>query len=167
MRLRISLGLAVLVAALGVLAIGVGSASATYVSRAPDPQTTNIPYLAWAGEEVKVVKCIGADYGGEDISALAGQSRIEALLSGEIRVEDWSGVDEVHSGPVFLNDQDGSVVGQIVNGGRNLCWSVHVTSQKPGLAVIKLAVSPNLLTLVPGLDPVLKHQFLVVWMQDQ
>ena len=48
-----------------------------------------------------------------------------------------------------------------------LCFSVHVTSQKPGMAVIKLAVSPNLLTLVPGLDPILKHQFLVIWMQDQ
>ena len=35
------------------------------------------------------------------------------------------------------------------------------------MAVIKLAVSPNLLTLVPGLDPILKHQFLVIWMQDQ
>ena len=165
MRLRISLGLAALVAALGVLAIGVGSAGATEVkSSAPDPQTTNIPYLAWAGEEVKVVKCIGGD-DGIDVSSVSQQTGIAALLSGKFRVEDWSGVDEVHSGPVFLNDQDGSVVGQIV--GRQLCWSIHVTSQKPGLAVIKLAVSPNLLTLVPGLDPILKHQFLVIWMQDQ
>ena len=164
MRLRISIGLAALVAAVGVLAIGVGSAGAGVNHYAPDPQTTNVPYLAWAGEEVKVVKCIGGN-DGIDVSAVSQQNDIGALLSGKFRVEDWSGVDEVHSGPVFLNDQDGSVVGQIV--GRQLCWSVHVTSQKPGLAVIKLAVSPNLLTLVPGLDPILKHQFLVIWMQDQ
>ena len=142
-----------------------GHRGATAVGTAPDPQTTNIPYLAWAGEEVKVVKCIGGS-DGIDVSAATNSSiGAGALLSGKFRVEDWSGVDEVHSGPVFLNDQDGSVVGTI-NQGR-LCWSVHVTSQKPGLAVIKLAVSPNLLTLVPGLDPILKHQFLVVWMQDQ
>ncbi|HST16382.1 MAG TPA: hypothetical protein VLK36_01855 [Gaiellaceae bacterium] len=165
MRLRISLALFTVLAAIGVLAIGVGSAGATVVNRAPDPQTTNIPYLAWAGEEVKVVKCIGGPNDAVDVSALGSASNINALLAGKFRVEDWSGVDEVHSGPVFLNDQDGSVVGTYEQG--RLCFSVHVTSQKPGLAVIKLAVSPNLLTLVPGLDPILKHQFLVIWMQDQ
>jgi hypothetical protein len=164
MRLRISLALFTVLAAIGALTIGVGSAGATAVNRAPDPQTTNIPYLAWAGEEVKVVKCIGGS-DGIDVSSIGSASNINALLAGKFRVEDWSGVDEVHSGPVFLNDQDGSVVGTYEQG--RLCFSVHVTSQKPGLAVIKLAVSPNLLTLVPGLDPILKHQFLVIWMQDQ
>jgi hypothetical protein len=167
MRLRISLGLVGLVAALGVLIFGVGTAAAgnEKPSGPPDPQTTNVPYLAWAGEEVKVVKCIGGPNDSVDVSAIGSASNISALLAGKFRVEDWSGVDEVHSGPVFLNDQDGSVVGTYEQG--RLCFSVHVTSQKPGMAVIKLAVSPNLLTLVPGLDPILKHQFLVIWMQDQ
>jgi hypothetical protein len=167
MRLRISLGLVGLVAALGVLIFGVGTAAAggEKPSGPPDPQTTNVPYLAWAGEEVKVVKCIGGPNDAVDVSAIGSASNINALLAGKFRVEDWSGVDEVHSGPVFLNDQDGSVVGTYEQG--RLCFSVHVTSQKPGMAVIKLAVSPNLLTLVPGLDPILKHQFLVIWMQDQ
>ena len=63
-----------------------------------DPQTTNIPYLAWAGEEVKVVKCIGGADGDRYLGRLRQQSgHRSALLAGKFRVEDWSGVDEVHS----------------------------------------------------------------------
>ncbi len=83
MRLRISIGLAALLAALGVLAIGVGSAGATENHYAPDPQTTNVPYLAWAGEEVKVVKCIGGN-DGIDVSAVSQQSGIERPAVGQV-----------------------------------------------------------------------------------
>ena len=48
-----------------------------------------------------------------------------------------------------------------------LCFAVHVSSLKPGLAVIKLAVRPELLGLLPGLDVLAKHQFLVIWMRSQ
>ena len=48
----------------------------------------------------------------------------------------------------------------------SLCFSVHVSSLKPGLAVIKLAVREDLLRLLPGLDILVKHQFLVIWMRS-
>ena len=48
----------------------------------------------------------------------------------------------------------------------SLCFSVHVSSLKPGLAVIKLAVREDLLRLLPGLDVLAKHQFLVIWMRS-
>ncbi len=163
MRLRISLAIAALVAAIGVLAVGVGTAGATPVLQGqPDPQTTNIPYVAWNGEQVKVVKCFGREEGVSQDAFTQGGG-IASYLSGKFRVELWSG-DQAQK-PVFLNDNDGSVVGQWSNG--RLCFAVHVASLEPGLAVIKLAVSPNLLGLFPGLDVIAKHQFLVIWMTDQ
>ena len=164
MRLRISLAIAALVAAIGVLAVGVGTAGATPVPQGqPDPQTTNIPYVAWNGEQVKVVKCFGNTDNVSEAAFNQGGG-IASYLSGKFRVEAWTG-DHSNTGPVFLNDADGSVVGQWSDG--RLCFAVHVTSQNPGMAVIKLAVSPNLLGLFPGLDVIAKHQFLVIWMTDQ
>ncbi len=164
MRLRISLAVAALVAAIGVLAIGVGTAAAGNEGPQgqPDPQTTNVPYVAWNGEQVKVVKCFGNQDNVSEAAFNQGGG-IASYLSGKFRVELWSG-DQAQQ-PVFLNDNDGSVVGQWDNG--RLCFAVHVASLEPGLAVIKLAVSPNLLGLFPGLDVLAKHQFLVIWMTDQ
>src|SRR5436305_13568664 len=44
-----------------------------------DPQTTNVPYLAWAGEQIRLVKCYSAD-------TLTG-----AGLSAQFTVVSWSG----------------------------------------------------------------------------
>src|SRR5581483_8074003 len=48
-----------------------------------------------------------------------------------------------------------------------ICFSFEVTSQKPGMAVYKLAVSNNVAPLLLGGDVELMHQFLVIWLQDQ
>jgi len=162
MRLRISLTLAALIAAITALTVGVGSAAATtQVSYLPDPQTTNIPYVAWAGEQVKVVKCLGEQ---DSVKAL-GIGLGDIIFRAKFAVEDWSGVDEVNAGPKFLNDVDGNVVAQNIDG--RVCFAIHVTSQKPGMAVIKLAVRDDFLGLFPGADPWLKHQFLVIFLQSQ
>ena len=45
---------------LAFLACVLGSALAAGPAAAPgpqDPQTTNIPYLAWRGEQIRLVKC--------------------------------------------------------------------------------------------------------------
>jgi hypothetical protein len=48
--------------------------------------------------------------------------------------------------------------------GYRLCFSVHVSSYGAGLARIKLAVRDDFLTLFPGQDPWMKHQFLAIFM---
>ena len=161
MRLRISLTLAALIAAITAMSVGVGSAAATTKSYLPDPQTTNVPYVAWAGEQVKVVKCL-------DRRTRTRRSASDSAASssaGTTRVEDWSGVDENNAGPKFLNAPGGDVVAQNIDG--RVCFAIHVTSQKPGLAVIKLSVRDDFLGLFPGADPWLKHQFLVIFLQSQ
>src|SRR3954447_3930789 len=132
MRLRISLALVTLLAAITALTVGLGSAAATTVAPLPDPQTTNIPYVAWAGEQVRVVKCLDS----EDSVRARSIGLDSIIFRGKFRIEDWSG--DVNQKPQFLNDLDGDVVAQNIDG--RVCFAVHVTSLKPGLAVIKLAV---------------------------
>jgi hypothetical protein len=164
MRLRISLTLAALVAVVATLTIGVGTAGATYViPRAPDPGTTNIPYVAWAGETVKVVKCV--DF-LRSVSEATANNAISSPFAVTAQVEDWSGVDEAHSGPITLNQPNTSIQ-DTSDGGLALCFSFEVTSQKPGLAVYKLAISNNVFPLLEGGDVLDEHQFLVIWLQDQ
>ncbi|HZO34460.1 MAG TPA: hypothetical protein VFB17_05225 [Gaiellaceae bacterium] len=163
MRLRISLTLAAVLAAVAALTIGVGTAGASVPSSgAPDPQTTNIPYVAWLGETVKVAKCLEL---GDDVSEAQANSAISDPFAVTATIEDWSGVDENNAGPATLNKPNTSVISM----GRHfaICFSFEVTSQKPGMAVYKLAVSNNVAPLLLGGDVELMHQFLVIWLQDQ
>jgi hypothetical protein len=165
MRLRISLTLAAVVAVVAALTIGVGTAAATpqVPTSIPDPGTTNIPYVAWAGETVKVVKCVRFL---ETVTDAQAQSAIASPFAVSAQVEDWSGVDEVHAGPITLNQPNTSIQ-HLSDGSIALCFSFEVTSQKPGLAVYKLAISNNIFPLLLGGDVLDEHQFLVIWMQDQ
>lgn len=166
-RLRVAL-LAIPVALLATLAIA-GTASAAH----PDPQTANIPYLAWAGNQVRVAKCFDSRQAENDVeSATRGIDLSSILYRGKFVVEDWSGTELTgpfagiaSKEPQFLNSNDGDVVPRVVDG--RLCFAVHVSSLKPGLAVIKLAVRQDLLGLFPGLDVLAKHQFLVIWLRSQ
>jgi hypothetical protein len=150
MRLRISLALVTLLAAITALTVGLGSAAAT-TATLPDPQTTNVPYVAWVGEQVKVVKCLDSEE-----SDVARTLSINSLIfSAKFSVEAWSGdpaAQTSNAGPKFLNDNGGNVVASFSRNG-DLCFSIHVTSQDPGMAVIKLAVRDDFLTLFPGADP--------------
>jgi len=116
--------------AIVISAIFAGPASA---APAPwDPQTSNVPYLAWSGEQVRLVKCN---------PALATEG-----VNVEFFVEEWSGsgiVPRVEEATV--NHANG-------------CARADVVSVDPGLARVKLVA-----TNTAG-DPVLKHQFLVIWM---
>jgi hypothetical protein len=163
MRLRISLALAAFVAAVAALTIGVGTAGASVVvpSGAPDPGTTNIPYVAWAGETVKVVKCVRFL---DTVSEAQAQSAISSPFGITAQVEDWSG--DVNQKPILLN-QPNATIQDTSDGGLALCFSFEVTSQKAGLAVYKLAISNNIFPLLLGGDVLDEHQFLVIWMQDQ
>ena len=156
MRLRISFALAAAIAAIAALTIGVGTAAAGHV-QSIDPQTTNIPYVAWAGETVKVVKCLG--YG--DGETQASVQSLGLPFNATASIEDWSGVDETHSGPVIISPPNGWFTTS------GLCFSFEVTSQKPGLAVYKLSINNAYKTVLLSADSLDQHQFLVIWMQDQ
>jgi hypothetical protein len=120
---------------LAVAAIVVSAVAAGPALAAPakwDPQATNVPYLAWRGEQVRLVKC-------NPVLAQEG-------VSVEFFVEEWSGpglVPRVED--VTVNHSDG-------------CARADVVSLDPGLARVKLVATNSL-----G-DPILKHQFLVIWM---
>jgi hypothetical protein len=97
-----------------------------------DPQTANVPYLAWRGEQVRLVKC-------DPVLATEG-------VKVEFFVEEWSG-----SGLV-PRVEDATVDASAG------CAKADVVSLDPGLARVKLVA-----TDASG-DPILKHQFLVIWM---
>jgi hypothetical protein len=161
MRLRISIALAAAISAIAALTIGVGSAAAGewQPQGPPDPQTTNIPYVAWAGETVKVDKCIGF---ADGVTEATASSQLGSLIpTPTATIEDWSGVDENNAGPAVINTPNA----QLTNSG--ICFSFEVTSQKPGLAVYKLSLNNAFIPLLFGGDSLDQHQFLVIWLQDQ
>jgi hypothetical protein len=91
-----------------------------------------VPYLAWRGEQVRLVKC-------NPVLATEG-------VTVEFFVEEWSGsglVPRVEEATV--NHANG-------------CASADVVSLDPGLARVKLVATNS-----AGV-PILKHQFLVIWM---
>src|SRR6478609_282681 len=74
---RLALGCAVL-AFVGVAFTGIASAQVKENPLAPDMQATNVPYLAWNGEQVLLTKC------NDVIAPDSGQTA-------DFIVEDWSG----------------------------------------------------------------------------
>ena len=73
------------------------------VLRERDPKTANIPYVAWAGNEIRLAKCIDEPKGDEQGSGAEVGAAHAGLVLRASAVEDWSGVDENNAGPAFLN----------------------------------------------------------------
>ena len=125
-RLRLSLAFLACV-------LGSALASSPAVAQGPqDPQTTNIPYLAWRGEQIRLVKC------HPDIG--------EAGATVDWIVEAWTG-------PGLTPAIETSTIT-----GFEDCVAADIVSLEPGLARVKLVVSDEAGT------PILKHQFLTIWM---
>jgi hypothetical protein len=112
------------------------------LASAPDPQTTNIPSLAWRGEHIRLVAC-------DPMIAQSGASI-------DVIVEDWSGPNPDRAKPVVVN---GSTMffSSGSDAGLN-CVRTTLASVKPGLAQVKLVVSN-----ATG-DQVLTHDFIAGWM---
>lgn len=154
-RLRIGLASLVALAVTAAMAAFAGTATAGF-SQGPspglDPQSINTPYLAWRGEQVRLVKCFSADLG------------LDASDPGRFFVEDWSGLSDFK--PEIANGLAGTVTpfpGTGEQFGRT-CYGADFVSLKPGLAIIKLKVHDSQL-FGGGEDRVLaEHQFLVGWM---
>jgi len=161
---RLRFGLAALVA----LAASAFFAAPALADTQPDPQLTNQPYLAWRGEEVRLVKCdpdilAGLDQAQRNVVAQSAQ--FEDIFVDFLLV-DWSGDPNVvkpqlEPGTVsmFFRSFDGSP-----------CVAATVVSEKAGIAQFKLVVTANI-SLAAGTPFInvpevitLKHDFNVAWM---
>ena len=178
MRFRVFGTLAVLVAAIGLLAVGVGSAAAkgTGVQEgynyAADPQTTNIPWVAWAGETVKVTRCfgLGDSQVGQDEFTASSFNRGGSPFIGEFDKSDWSGAtDQPPFFQIGTGDQTSRQVTATWNANGGVCFSTDVTSEKAGLERIKFSISTDLgkwLNFVLGQDVIFQQDLYVIWMWD-
>jgi hypothetical protein len=160
---RLRFGLAALIA----LAASAFFAAPALADTQPDPQLTNMPYLAWRGEEVRIVKCEP-----DILAGLTPQQRqvvAQTAQFGDYFVDfllvDWSGDPHVvhpqlEPGTVslFFRSFDGAP-----------CVAGTVVSQKAGIGQFKLVVTANLSLATGGGIAIpevitLKHDFNVAWM---
>src|SRR6266516_3283191 len=155
------------VAALVALAASAFFAAPALADTQPDPQLSNIPYLAWRGEEVRLVKCDPDILAGLDLAQrqqLVRSAQFDVTFV-DLLLVDWSGDPNVvrpqlEPGTVsmFFRSFDGVP-----------CVAATVVSEKAGLAQFKLVVTANI-SLAEG-APIdapevitLKHDFEVAWM---
>jgi hypothetical protein len=137
----------------------------------PDPQTTNIPYLAWAGEQLKLEKCYPSDLLGAGRLSPSQIITLIPTLNAQFIVEDWSGPNPDAGKPTIENGTVGFEAGTGDQAG-NLCVKADISSEKPGLAIVKLVVTAPSIAIVGGslvigngssvILP--KHQFLAGWL---
>ncbi len=127
---------------LALLSSGVAAVPIAGAATDPDPSTTNIPYLAWRGEHVRIVKCD---------PILAPAIELGPARSVTFEVVDWSGLASVPpvqfegTSEIFLSREQG------------FCARVTVSSEKAGIAKIKMIAKH-------GTTPVMTHIFNVAWM---
>jgi hypothetical protein len=152
--MKVKVFCAVACAAVAALCSGT-AATAAYVPHF-DPLSGNVPYLAWRGEELRLVKCVDVRYEGADLVKRMNDADGSGRLNADWLVEDWSGY------PFQPPQLEPSTV-KFFRGNNeyrgDLCVKADFVSLKAGLAQIKLVVSD-----ARSGDPLLKHQFLAGWL---
>jgi hypothetical protein len=146
---RLKLGLLALVALIGATMALTTVAQARTV---PDPMLSSVPYLAWRGEAVRLVKCAPA-------SAFPAGYAPSAADAGFTLV-DWSGDPHLAS-PELVTSAPGFDVAIFARRGFDgaYCWGTSFISQKAGFAIIKMTVRAG-----NGGPLLFVHDFLVGWM---
>jgi hypothetical protein len=151
-----------------------------------DPNTTNVPYLAWRGENIRLVDCFGA----ADFTRYRNQQHPELLSQNVADVTD-SQISNIFGSIVQTNNQmldwsgysDGSnAPHEVINGARTFLWYNFTAghpvicfqdtwdSAKAGLASFKLTVSAGLTDFdntgvsIGSQVILLQHQWLAGWM---
>jgi hypothetical protein len=146
---RLKLGLLAMVALIGATMALTTVAQARTV---PDPMLADIPYLAWRGEAVRLVKCASPS----DFPA----GFIPSALDAGFTLVDWSG-DPHLATPQTVTAAPGfnSAMFSVRAFDGAFCWGMSFISQKAGIADIKLTVRDG--TAGPV---IFVHDFLVGWM---
>jgi len=148
-------GLVAVVAAAAVtLLMAAGGASAQPTigdSTALDPQTANVPYVAWAGEEIRFAKCYSSDDLGEGVDG--GQLQAHFSVVNPL-IDTPSSVQPVFEGGF---NGTGNVV---IRGDGMICAEGSFESQSPGLADILLNVTDR-----NGINVLPKHDFIGIWLR--
>src|SRR5262249_25010062 len=160
-RLRFTL------AAVVALAASVLFAAPALADSQPDPQLSNMPYLAWRGEEVRLVECDPDAFPGltaEQRAAVAQSARFGNLFV-DVLLVDWSGDPNV----VRPQLEPGTVSMFFRSFDHAPCVAATVVSEKAGLAQFKLTVTGNVSLANSIAFPLpevitLNHDFNVGWM---
>ncbi len=119
---------------------------------APSAFTTNIPYVAWRGEQVRAVKCFSFDDLAPAIETIDGNRQFKSGTNVDVLVESWSGSNP---GPQL---ETSTVDSLFWSSKREPCVRFDMASLDAGLARVKLVVSDR------DHNPILKHQFLMIWL---
>ncbi len=164
---RLKFGLAAMVALMGTAFFAAPALADTQ----PDPTESNVPYLAWRGEQVRLVKCAPSITG--------------VLQRADFLLVDWSGEEHALAIPQMEGGTAGFLTATGPDHAGQGCVAATFSSQKAGLAQIKLIVSSlpggignanytpgtGAVGFLPGGNvvglagtPILKHDFLVGWM---
>ena len=157
---RLRIGIASLAALVALVSMAAFAGVAKAGAPAFDPETTNIPYLAWRGTEVRLVKCFAPNHPGAN------------AFASRFIVELWSG--DAHERPQFAAaayegaESGDSTTHEAFEGtgeqaGLN-CFATDIVSQKPGLAMVKMKATAGGPGTGAPLRVVAEHQFLVGWM---
>jgi hypothetical protein len=157
--------LVVILAMLGLTATAF--ANEKQVSAASEPQTTNIPYTAWVGSEIRLAKCFDIR---EDDSMITAdmRSRLDSgqrvsldslIYRGKFTIEAWSGTNtSIVNSPFFVNGSNGDRTSQDVvpflehyRGAGVLKVGTGDTRFYPGDEGTRLCFAVHLTSYSPGL----------------
>jgi hypothetical protein len=160
--------------AAGAAVLALASLTAVAVA-APNPESlygaqgTNVPYVAWVGEHVRLVACETSFT--EDVKLLAfkhdtdPQSILGSFYNDNFEVEDWSGYQFQ---PPTADGSAGSEIGQPFDPGPSSffessegkdCIATDYKSLNPGLTRIRAVVKND-----EDGEIIFSHQFLVIWL---
>jgi hypothetical protein len=163
-----------LASATGAAVLALGSLTAG-ASAAPNPdglygaQGTNVPYVAWVGEHVRLVACEPSFTEDVKLQAIKHDTDPESILGSffndNFEVEDWSGYQFQ---PPTADGSAGSEIGQPFDPGPSSffessegkdCIATDYKSLNPGLTRIRAVVKNDETGAI-----VFSHQFLVIWL---
>jgi len=163
-----------LASAAGAAVLALGSLTAGAFA-APNPESlygaqgTNVPYVAWVGEHVRLVACEPGFTEDVKREATKHDAQPKAILGSfyndNFEVEDWSGYQFQ---PPTPDGSAGSEIGQPFDPGPSSffessegkdCIATDYKSLNPGLTRIRAVVKNN-----EDGEIIFSHQFLVVWL---
>jgi hypothetical protein len=150
-----------------VLAMSSLTAGAFAAPNPSEPQATNVPYVAWVGEHVRLVICEPelteiADKAGINIHS---DEDLYGFFNANFAVEDWSGYQFQ---PPTPDGDAASQIGQYFDPGPaafflssegRVCVGTDYKSLNPGLTRIRLVLKGD-----SDDEIVYSHQFLVIWL---